>query len=93
MREKILKAIDKNSNIPAADLAIMLGATEEEITSTIKQMEEEAIICGYPTLINWDKVECERVTALIELKVTPQRGLGFDKIAERIYQFEEVKSV
>ncbi|MGB4661619.1 MAG: Lrp/AsnC family transcriptional regulator [Mobilitalea sp.] len=93
MREKILTAIDKDSKISAADLAIMLGTTEEEIKTTIKQMEEEAIICGYPTLINWDKVECERVTALIEVKVTPQRGLGFDKIAERIYQFDEVQSV
>ncbi len=93
MREKVLKAIDKNSKISAADLAIMLGSTEEEITSVIKQLEEETVICGYPTLINWDKVESERVTALIELKVTPQRGLGFDKIAERIYQFDEVQSV
>ncbi|MHB8128609.1 MAG: Lrp/AsnC family transcriptional regulator [Mobilitalea sp.] len=93
MREKILTAIDKNSKLSDADLAVMLGSTEEEIASILKQMEEEAIICGYPTLINWDKVQCERVTALIELKVTPQRGLGFDKIAERIYQFNEVQSV
>lgn len=93
MREQILNALDKNSKLSAADLAIMLGSTEEEITSIVKQMEDEAIICGYPTLINWDKVQCERVTALIEVKVTPQRGLGFDKIAERIYQFDEVQSV
>ena len=93
MREKILTAIDKNSKVSAEDLAIMLGTTKEEIVSLIKQMEEESIICGYPTLINWDKVQCERVTALIELKVTPQRGLGFDRIAERIYKFEEVQSV
>ena len=93
MREEILKAIDRNSKMSASDLAIMLGTTEEEIVSTLKQLEEESIICGYPTLINWDKVGCERVTALIELKVTPQRGLGFDKIAERIYQFDEVQSV
>ena len=93
MREQILMAIDKNSKLTAADLAIMLGTTEEEVTAVIKQMEEETIICGYPTLINWDKVNCERVTALIEVKVTPQRGLGFDKIAERIYQFDEVQSV
>ncbi len=84
MREKILTAIDKNSKLTAKDLAIMLGSTEEEVRSTLKQLEEEHIICGYPTLINWDKVQCERVTALIEVKVTPQRGLGFDKIAERI---------
>lgn len=93
MREEILKAIDKNSKISAADLAIMLGTTEEEIERTIKEMEDETVICGYPTLINWDKVNCERVTALIEVKVTPQRGLGFDKIAERIYKFDEVQSV
>lgn len=93
MREKLLTELDKNSKILVADLAIMLGTTEEEVVSTIKQMEEEEIICGYPTLINWDKIKVERVTALIELKVTPQRGLGFDKIAERIYQFNEVQSV
>ena len=93
MREKILEAMDKNSRLSVLDLAIMLGSTEEEIVTNIKQMEEESVICGYPTLINWDKVKCERVTALIEVKVTPQRGLGFDKIAERIYQFDEVKSV
>lgn len=93
MRDKILAAIDRNSKISASDLAIMLGTTEDEINSTIKQLEEETVICGYPTLINWDKVECERVTAMIEVKVTPQRGLGFDKIAERIYQFDEVQSV
>lgn len=93
MREKILAAIDKNSKILAADLAIVLGSTEEEVSDLIKQMEVEKVICGYPTLINWEKVQCERVTALIELKVTPQRGLGFDKIAERIYQFSEVQSL
>lgn len=93
MKEKILTAIDKNSKISAFDLAIMLGSTEEEVTAAIKEMEDDTIICGYPTLINWDKVHCERVTALIELKVTPQRGLGFDKIAERIYKFDEVQSV
>lgn len=93
MREKILEIIDKNSKISAADLAIILGSTEEEVVAAIKEMEEEAIICGYPTLINWDKVHCEKVTALIEVKVTPQRGIGFDKIAERIYRFDEVQSV
>lgn len=93
MREKILKAIDKNSQISIEDLSILLGYRKEEIEKEIKEMEKEAIICGYPTLINWDKTDCEKVTALIEVKVTPQRGLGFDKIAERIYKFEEVESV
>jgi len=93
MKEKVLAAIDKNSKQSAAELAILLGSSEEEITSILKQLEEETVICGYPTLINWDKVQCERVTALIEVKVTPQRGLGFDKIAERIYKYDEVEAV
>lgn len=93
MREKILTAIDKNGKLTNKDLAIMLETTEEAIASEIKAMEEEAVICGYPTLINWDKTDCEKVTALIEVKVTPQRGQGFDKIAERIYKFDEVESV
>ena len=84
MREKILAAIDKNSKLTAKDLAAMLGSSEEEISATIKELEAETIICGYPTLINWDKTESEKVTALIEVKVTPQRGQGFDKIAERL---------
>jgi len=93
MREKILSAINKNSKLTAKDLAAMLGSTEQEVKDIIKKLEEEAIICGYPTLINWDKTESEKVTALIELKVTPQRGQGFDKIAERIYKYDEVESV
>jgi DNA-binding Lrp family transcriptional regulator len=93
MREKILAAIDKNSKLTAKDLAAMFGSTEEEVSATLKQLEDESIICGYPTLINWDKTESEKVTALIEVKVTPQRGQGFDRIAERIYKFDEVESV
>lgn len=93
MREKILKAIDKNSKLTAADLGLMFGVSEQEIAKEIYEMEQEAIICGYPTLINWDYVEHERVTAIIEVKVTPQRGQGFDRIAERIYKFDEVTAV
>lgn len=93
MRDKILHAIDKNSKLTAKDLAAMLDSTEAEVAAVIKQLEEETVICGYPTLINWDKTESEKVTALIEVKVTPQRGQGFDKIAERIYKFDEVESV
>lgn len=93
MKEKILHAIDKNSKLTAKELAAMLGSTEEEIAAIVKQLEDDTVICGYPTLINWDKTESEKVTALIEVKVTPQRGQGFDKIAERIYKFDEVKSV
>lgn len=93
MRNDILAAIDKNSKMTAEDLAVMLGVSLEEVQKEIKSMEDESIICGYPTLINWDKTNYEKVTALIEVKVTPQRGQGFDNIAERIYKFEEVESV
>lgn len=93
MRESILKMLEKNSRIDLHDLSIMLGIDEIELANEIAKMEEEKIICGYHTLINWDKTTEEKVTALIEVKVTPQRGLGFDKIAERIYNFDEVTAV
>ncbi len=93
MREIILEILEKNSKIDPSDLAVMLGLTEVEIVNEIQKMEKEQIICGYHTLINWDKTTKESVTALIEVKVTPQRGEGFDRIAERIYRFHEVKAV
>ena len=93
LKEKILRAIAKDAKIDAEELAIRLGCTKEELTTAITEMEADKVICGYPTLIDWDKVSDEKVTALIELKVTPQRGQGFDKIAERIYKFDEVESV
>ena len=93
LKEKILRAIAKDSKIETDELAIRLGCTKEELVTAIAEMEADKVICGYPTLIDWDKVSDEKVTALIELKVTPQRGQGFDKIAERIYKFDEVESV
>lgn len=93
MREKILAIIEKNSRIDLNDLAMMLGVTEAEVANEIADMEKEHIICGYHTLINWDNTSNEKVTALIEVKVTPQRGLGFDKIAERMYNFPDVRAV
>ena len=93
LKEKILRAIAKDSKIATEELAIRLGCTKEELITAIAEMEADKVICGYPTLIDWDKVSEEKVTALIELKVTPQRGQGFDKIAERIYKFDEVESV
>lgn len=93
MRDKILKLIEKNSRIDFHEAAVMLGITEEELAHEIAELEKEKIICGYHTLINWDKTDNEKVSALIEVKVTPQRGLGFDKIAERIYKFDEVDAV
>ena len=93
MREKILAVIEKNSRIDLNDLAIMLGVSEAEVANEIAAMEKEQIICGYHTLINWDKTSNEKVTALIEVKVIPQRTLGFDKIAERMYNYPEVRAV
>lgn len=93
MREKILTFIEKNSRIHLKDLAIMLGVDEGTVVDELQRMEEEHIICGYHTIIDWDKVGIEKVTALIEVRVTPQRGMGFDKVAERIYNYPEVESV
>ncbi len=93
MREKILNMLEKNSRIDLKDMAVMLGMTGVEVANEIADMEKEHVICGYNTLINWDKTSEEKVTALIEVKVTPQRGLGFDSIAERIYKYDEITSV
>ena len=93
MREKILTFIENNSRIELKDLAVMLGSSEAAVANEIADMDKEGIICGYHTLIDWDKTSEEKVTALIEVKVTPQRGLGFDKVAERIYNYPEVTSV
>ena len=93
MREKILTFIEKNSRIDLKDLAIMLGVEVATVLDELKAMEDEHIICGYHTLINWEKTGIEKVTAMIEVRVTPQRGMGFDKVAERIYNYPEVESV
>ena len=93
MREKILAIIEKNSRIDLKDLAALLGESEAAVANEIADMEKENIICGYHTMINWDNTGDEKVVALIEVKVTPQRGMGFDKIAERIYQYSEVNAV
>ena len=93
MREKILTFIEKNSRINLKELAIALGVDENIVLNELQAMEEEHIICGYHTLIDWDKVGVDKVMAMIEVRVTPQRGLGFDKVAERIYNYPEVDSV
>lgn len=93
MKKQILDAIQKNGRYSTEYLAAMLATDEETIKKEIKEMEDANVICGYPTLINWDQTDCELVTALIEVKVTPQRNMGFNKVAERIYRFEEVESV
>ena len=93
MREQILTFLEKNSKANLGELAIMLGTSEETVAAEVKKMEEEQIIRGYHTLIDWEKTSIEKVSALIEVRVTPQRGQGFDSIAERIYKYPEVNSV
>ena len=93
MRKKILSYLEKNSRIDTRELAIILGEEESAVTEEIKKIEEEKVICGYHTMIDWDKTDTDYVTALIEVRVTPQRGQGFDSIAERIYKYPEVRAV
>ena len=93
MRKQILKYIEKKSKVNLGDLAIMLGTDEITVANEIAAMEEEKIICGYHTLIDWNKAGVESVSALIEVRVTPQRNQGFDRIAERIYNYPEVNAV
>ena len=85
--------IEKNSRIDLKELAVMMGEAEIDIVNELAALEAEGIICGYHTLIDWEKTSIEKVTALIEVRVTPQRGQGFDNIAERIYKYPEVTSV
>ena len=93
MKDELLSILEKNSRIDFNEIAVLLGTTEEEVLKTIEELEKEGIISGYHTLINWEKTNIEKVTALIEVKVTLQRGKGFDNIAERIYNYPEVKAV
>ncbi|MDF2504777.1 MULTISPECIES: Lrp/AsnC family transcriptional regulator [Clostridium] len=90
--EEILEILEKNSKYTAEEIAQMTGKTIDEVTKAIKKYEEDNVIVGYPALVNWEKTSKEEVLALIEVRITPQRGEGFDKVAERIYKFPEVKS-
>ncbi|MCR4897256.1 MAG: Lrp/AsnC family transcriptional regulator [Lachnospiraceae bacterium] len=92
-REELLRIIERNSRIDLKDLAVLLGTQEIDIVNELQALEDEGIICGYHTMINWEKTSVDKVTALIEVRVTPQRGQGFDNIAERIYKYPEVQSV
>ncbi|MBM7870473.1 DNA-binding Lrp family transcriptional regulator [Clostridium pascui] len=90
--EEILEILEKNSKYNEEEIAVMTGKTTQEVREAIKKYEKDNVIVGYTALINWDQTSKDSVIALIEVKVTPQRGEGFDKVAERIYRFPEVKS-
>ena len=93
MRERLLSIIEKNSRIDLKELAVIMGVEEIDIVNELAALESEGIICGYLTMIDWEKTSVDKVTALIEVRVTPQRGQGFDHMAERIYKYPEVNSV
>ena len=93
MQERILRILEENGAIDAAQIAVMLDTEVGQVCEIIDDMKRKGIILKYKALIDWEKTGSEVVTAYIELRVTPQRGEGFDKIAERVYQYPEVKSV
>ena len=93
IREEILTIIEKNSRINVQELSVLIGSEEITVANELKALEDEGVICGYHTMVDWSKTSIDKVNALIEVKVTPQRGIGFDNIAERIYKYPEVKSV
>ena len=93
MRDELLAIIEKNSRIDLKELAVILGVQEIDVVNELAALEAEGIICGYHTLINWEKTDIDKVSALIEVRVTPQRGQGFDNVAERIQKYPEARSV
>ena len=93
MRNEILSLIEQNAKLTPEEISVYLGAPEADVRAEIARMEEEHVICGYNTLINWERTDSEFLTALIAVKVTPTRGEGFNRIAERIYRFDEVTAV
>ena len=88
---KLLKLVEADCTLSAAQLAAMCDTTEEDVDRRLASLKEENVILGYKALVDWEKTVIESVEALIEVKITPQRDKGFDRIAERIYQYEEVE--
>lgn len=93
MKKAILDLLEKDAKMSEEQIALSLGMKVEEVAAAIAEFEEKEIIVGYKTLIDWDKMSDDGVTALIEIKVVPQHGLGFERIAERMSQYDEVDSV
>ena len=91
--DKLLKLLDTNARLTNSQLSVMLGCPEAEVQSQLAELERRGIVRGYKTVIDWEKTDREYVTALIELRVTPERDLGFEGIAEQVMQFDEVESV
>ncbi len=90
---KLLQLLEDNCTYTTEQLAAMANLTEEEVKAAIAKNEADKVILGYKAIVDWERTEREAVTALIEVKVTPQRGEGFDRVAKRIYQYDEVESL
>lgn len=90
---EVLKLLEQDARLTAGQIAAMLGKEEAAVAAYIAQCEADGILLGYNAIVNWDETDAESVTALIEVKISPQRGDGFDRIAERIYQYDEVDSL
>ena len=93
LKMQVLEILSSDCRIPLERIAVMTGSTLTEVAETVDLLEKEHVILQYSPVINWDRTERERVEAMIEVKVLPQREMGFDAIASRIYRFDEVKSV
>ena len=93
LETQLLELLQEDCRLPLEKLAVMLGVTTAEAAEAIDRLEEQRVILHYAPVINWDKTDRERVEAMIQVNVTPQRDKGFDEVAGRIYRFEEVKSV
>lgn len=93
LKTQVLQLLEQNSRLPIEEIACLLNAEENAVAAAIKELEENRTILKYSTIIDWEKTDSEKTNALIELTITPEREFGFDKIAERIYGFSEVKSL
>jgi len=91
MRE-LLDILEQNAKLTAAEVAVMTGLTEKEAADAIAAYERDKVILGYKAMVNWEKTDKDFVTAMIEVKLVPQRDKGFDSIAERIYKYPQVKA-
>jgi len=93
MNLKILKILGKNARIKNSDISLMTGRSEEDVAKEIAAMEKDGLIRGYKAVIDWEKLDSAYVSAIIELKVTPKAGLGFEEVAEKVMKYPEVESV
>ena len=93
MKAALLKLLENNATLTAEQLAVALDTDVETVRSAISELEQNGTILGYKTIIDWEKTDREAVSAMIDVKLTPQKGRGFDRVAERIYNYPEVKSV